>query len=384
MTRTGLIVRRACVLLALSLLPAACSDSDSPPEKGGGSANASGGGWAALGSGMDWPVHALTIGPDGKLYAGGRFREAGGVEANFVAAWDGSAWSAMPGKFQMDLNALAFYDDGSGPALHAASSEGAGGLRLSKWAGGKWQPLGDSINGDIAVLQPFDAGGKKLLLAGGQINSIGQLIVGSFAQWDGKEWARGLGASFNNSVYAINITPDGKVAVGGWFTSLDYSNNFYDAKGLTIWDGQAWTSPGGGIGELGVYAIAVFDDGSGPALYAAGEFQTAGGQTARNIARWDGKAWQEVGGGVDGAIRSMTVVKTPAGPRLYVGGRFDNAGSVEAKNIAAWDGKAWSALGEGVDDEVKALAAHNGKLYVGGDFMQAGGKEANRIAVWTP
>jgi len=46
-----------------------------------------------------------------------------------------------------------------------------------------------------------------------------------------------------------------------------------------------------------VYALAEFDDGSGPALYVGGSFHTAGQAIAQNIARWDGSSWSPVGGG---------------------------------------------------------------------------------------
>jgi len=49
----------------------------------------------------------------------------------------------------------------------------------------------------------------------------------------------------------------------------------------------AW-QPGFAFSELdgGVSAMAVFDDGSGPALYAGGSFATAGGLPSSNIAAW--------------------------------------------------------------------------------------------------
>jgi hypothetical protein len=36
----------------------------------------------------------------------------------------------------------------------------------------------------------------------------------------------------------------------------------------------------------GVNALTVFDDGSGPALVAGGQFTTAGGVPANRIAQW--------------------------------------------------------------------------------------------------
>ena len=50
--------------------------------------------WSALGSGMNQVVAALAVSGT-NLYAGGYFTMAGGVSANCIAKWDGSAWSAL-------------------------------------------------------------------------------------------------------------------------------------------------------------------------------------------------------------------------------------------------------------------------------------------------
>src|SRR5690606_19432964 len=71
-----------------------------------------------------------------------------------------------------------------------------------------------------------------------------------------------------------------------------------------------------------VNALAVFDDGTGEALYAAGRFTTAGGAEANNIARWDGSAWTPLGVGIDGSVNALTVFDDGTGPALYAGGPF--------------------------------------------------------------
>jgi hypothetical protein len=48
---------------------------------------------------------------------------------------------------------------------------------------------------------------------------------------------------------------------------------------------QQWSPLGSGMNS-GVYTLTVFDDGSGPALYAGVYFTTAGGVAANHIARW--------------------------------------------------------------------------------------------------
>ena len=128
-----------------------------------------------------------------------------------------------------------------------------------------------------------------------------------------------------------------------------------------------------------VHALAV----SGTNLYAGGEFTTAGGVPADNIATWDGSTWSALGAGIGAAGGDVPVAALAMrGSDLYAGGDFAMAGGVTAKYIAAWNGSAWSAVGSGVDDTVEALALSGSNLYAGGDFTTAGGVTANYIAKW--
>ena len=97
---------------------------------------------------------------------------------------------------------------------------------------------------------------------------------------------------------------------------------------LPQWLPTFGTQPGVGGGSP--LALAVFDDGNGPALYAGGFFNTAGGVPASDIAKWDGNSWSALGSGVSGGVRSLAV----SGSSLYVGGQFTTAGGVSANRIA--------------------------------------------------
>src|SRR5207247_587228 len=112
----------------------------------------------------------------------------------------------------------------------------------------------------------------------------------------------------------------------------------------------------------GVYAMATFDEGSGPKLFAAGEFDAAGAAIAGRIARWNGitQTWSSLGSGIDGRAGPMVVFDEdgngPLPPRLFVAGAFTTAGGIPAANIARWNGTSWSQLGGGTDDLIAALA----------------------------
>ena len=99
-------------------------------------------------------------------------------------------------------------------------------------------------------------------------------------------------------------------------------------------------------------------------VYIGGQFDTAGGVAAMNIAAWDGSSWSALGSGIGNNISSDGVrTLAVSGGTLYVGGTFSSAGGVVTDNIAAWNGSSWSALGSGIPGEdVDALAVGGGTL----------------------
>ena len=109
-------------------------------------------------------------------------------------------------------------------------------------------------------------------------------------------------------------------------------------------------SPGlsGSIGVGGkVTAAAVYDDGSGSALYLGGSSLLASGSTY-GLIRWNGDAWVGIAGAPAYTIRALTAYDDGSGPDLYVGGSFTTAGGIAVKGLARWNGSAWSDVGGGV------------------------------------
>jgi hypothetical protein len=131
-----------------------------------------------------------------------------------------------------------------------------------------------------------------------------------------------------------------------------------------------------------VHDLIVHDDGSGPRLYAAGEFTMAGGVPAAHVASWNGVQWAPLGSGLNGEALALEV----HGGDLYVGGFFTMAGGIPAARIARWDGFAWSAVGQGFNFTVLDLKSHDDgsgfKLFAGGQFTQADFAPAAHVAAW--
>jgi hypothetical protein len=310
--------------------------------------------------------------------------------------------SGMGGNtFSPQVNALTLFDDGTGPALYAGGEfTTAGGVaanRVAKWdpgAPGQWSTLGSGIGGDplssVVALTVFDDGTGAALYAAGDFTTAGDVGVNSIAKWDGTQWSA-LGSGMNDAVFALAVFDDGTgpaLYAGGLFTTA----GGVPVNRIAKWDGTQWSALDRGADDA-VYALAVFDDGTGPALHVGGNFTTAGDVTVNRIAKWDGTQWSALGSGMDGTfstVLALAVFDDGTGPALCTGGLFTTAGDVAANRIAKWDGKQWSALGSGMSGtplpKVSALAVFDDgtdpALYAGGGFFTAGGVPAEQIAKW--
>jgi uncharacterized repeat protein (TIGR02543 family) len=334
---------------------------------GGNLAKWDGNTWSALGSGLvggtGYPgtnVTALAVSGN-DLYVGGTFSTAGGNAASSIAKWNGSTWSAFgSGGLSGQVKALAV----SGSNLYVGGEN-----LIAKWDGSTWSALGSGLNATVNAL----AVSGSDLYVGGWFTTAGGNAANHIAKWDGSTWsALGSGLGGGTGYYGTNVTAlavsGTDLYVGGDFTTAGGNAANYIAK----WNGSTWSALGsgvnGGLSYTIVYALAV----SGSDLYVGGEFTTAGGSEANNIAKWDGSTWSTLGGDfLDYPVSALAVSDTD----LYVGCLYGR--------IAKWNGSTWSALGSGLSGwAIYALAVSGNDLYVGGEFTTAGGNAANSIAKW--
>ncbi|MBX3402610.1 MAG: immunoglobulin domain-containing protein [Phycisphaeraceae bacterium] len=298
--------------------------------------------WRSLGGGaggVDAPVvRALRV-YRGKLIAGGHFQTAGAVPARRIAAWDGAAWSALGGGAEDGaVNALAV----GGGRLYAGgnftSVDGVPARHIASWSAmtNSWSSLGEGVEpGGVDAIAV--AGG--CVLAGGRFANAGEVGVNAVAQFCGGQW-ESLGSGFNAPVLALEKY-QGELVAGGWFTRAGESS----ARGIASFDGVRWRPLGEGLGTPFVRAIAKYQG----ELIATGGFDTAGGVPVNKIARWDGTRWAPLGSGLtsastyDSGSRGGYALAVYQG-ELIVAGFFDLAGGVPARNIARWDGRAWQAI----------------------------------------
>lgn len=349
--------------------------------------------WSFLPGGFNAPVEAIHVHDDGSgsaLYAGGTFS----TPFQSLVRWSGGSWSMVGTGVQFFPTAMATHDDGTGEQLYAIGRSyltppPGWEIRAARWDGAVWEYLQAGLSEDAYTLCEFDDGTGDVLLAGGQFTLAGGERADHCAKWTAGGWSpistsQGL---FGEAVALYAFDDGGGAAL--------HAAPVVSPSEVLRWTGSAWDPlPGEFTGDTltgGIRAFAGFDSGSGPELYAGGAFTQVDGASIEGLARFDGAAWHEVGGGLTGGVFPAQVWAAcvhdfGAGPRLVVGGIFAGAGGIGAANVAVWDGASWSALGSGIGGDVYALASFDdgsgAKVYAGGDFATAGGAPAMNVARW--
>ncbi|MEW6251871.1 MAG: hypothetical protein AB1716_14590 [Planctomycetota bacterium] len=328
--------------------------------------------WSPVGSGTDRYVTALsTYQPPGApgplLIAGGPFYLPGGVLASGVVGWDGQGYRPLASGRGLNniVNHIVDFDDGAGHTLYLATQFPA----VLRWERDAWRPVGEYLPGLAVVLQT-DERESPTLYAGGAFQDRQALVA-----WDGRTWQHvgplfNLGASVSDLAWYDDGFGPMLYAVGGFSQA-----GGVPARNIAKWDGLVWSPLGSGLIASGIYALEVFQG----ELYVGGrELRDAGGVPVSGLARWDGLRWRDVGGGVTGGwsvqVWEFAVYDSGTGPALYVIGAFTRAGSLNVPGFACWDGSSWSA----VPGAAERFGSHPGyigalddgsgpALYVGGE-----------------
>src|SRR5262249_22598091 len=147
---------------------------------------------------------------------------------------------------------------------------GAPAARIAKWNGASWSPLGSGVDGGVNTMVGWDDGtGPALYVGGSMLNARGARGLRG-ARWKNSAWAALAGGITNGSqVNDLCVFPGGAGSalylVGG-FQSADN----LATPGIVRWNGSSFSALGGGLDAGQSYTAAVYDDGTGPALYVGG------------------------------------------------------------------------------------------------------------------
>lgn len=215
------------------------------------------------------------------------------------------------------------------------------------------------------------------LYVGGSFAKAGGNTAYSLARWNGSAWIWIYGVTISDfargSVSALEVY-NGDLIVGGSFLKAGGNS----ANNIARFNGTSWSQMGSGVTEgsyyTAVYALAVYNN----ELIVGGHFSKAGGISANEIARWNGSSWLPFGNGMNGTVYALTVYND----LLIAAGIFTTADGVSANRIACWNGVSWQPFNGGTNGTVNALHIYDGDLIVGGNFTVVDNNVSPYWAKW--
>lgn len=297
-------------------------------------------GFEPSGASFDNSVRNLAVQTDGKVITGGYFGSYDGVARTGIAR----------------LNADGTLDTAFGPV-----SSGFNGLVTC---------VALAPDGDILVGGTFTAydGTTRDRLA--RLNGDGTL-----------DTAFDPGSGFNGPVFAVAVQSDGKVIVGGSFTTFASAHD--GIKRLNT-DGTLDGTFGGSGGFNGVVqALSLQADGK---VIAGGTFTAYAGSSCIGVALLSDTGILDpgfsIGTGFNGQVNCVAAI---AGGKIIVGGFFTDFNGTTRNRIARInaDGSIDASFdpGTGFDSPTYAVTAlSSSHLLVGGSFTQFNGTQRSRIA----
>ncbi len=298
------------------------------------------------GTGTNGDVFAITLQPDGKLVLGGGFTDVSGQSRQNVAR----------------VNANGAIDFGFSASL--------------------------SSNAEVFGTAVQDSGSILLVGAFTNVNALLHNHIARVTTNGVPEIPATFetGAGANGIIYAVALQPDGKILIGGEFTTFNGQPRGYVAR-LEA-NGNAESAAAFSAATNGfVSAVAVQADGK---IVIAGDFTTANGQPRGRIARLgadgalESTATFNQGAGADGPIYSLAL---QADGKLIVAGEFTSfsgearGGVARLNTDGSLDGSAAFATGTGADGPVYGVTLQaDGKVILCGTFTGVDGQARNHLA----
>lgn len=319
--------------------------------------------WGPLSTGANANVWSLLYASDGKLYAGGEFTSIGGVAANRIAYWDGSAWNAMgTGMAGVGKATYSIVEGPDGSIYAAGDGSDYGGIAntasLGKWDGSVWSSITTTASANNYILK-LAFGPDGILYAGGGFTTINGVAAVRVAQRSVAGTWTALGGGSSLDVYAMIIAGN-RLYIGGDATAAGVYTVAY-------WNGSTWTSTGNATVASLIRALALGKNG---VVYAGGSFTTMAGISANLVAQYNGSAWTPLGTGLSGGSAEISVLRVLPDGTILAGGSFTTANGITTlQNIARWNGSSWVFIDVDIGwTSVRAMASKSdGTLAISGN-----------------
>ena len=346
------------------------------------------------GTGATNGVHTISLQTDGKLVVGGIFYSMNNAYRTSIARLnpeDGNLDSTFQVGRGAFLNVSASYVQSDGKIL----------------LGGNFTSFNDTLinrlmrlNENGSIDQSFDAGtgadgavttikvqsdGK--ILVGGEFSTINNVPSSKIARLnpDGSlDMSFTIGSGFNDYLDKIILQPDGKILAVGNFTS--YNGASYNKIVRLNGDGTPDVSFNSGSGpNTTLYTAALQSDGK---ILLGGSFTSFNGNSGKAIIRLNSNGTMDTGFNIltfTGSLNTVNALLIQPNGRIVIGGLFSNINGVARKNIARLNADGTLDMtfdpGLGANTTITNLALQSdGRIIMSGNFTTYNGISRNRIA----
>jgi hypothetical protein len=343
--------------------------------------------------GDDSQVTTIVFGPDGRMYAGGVFQNAGGDPlADNLAVWDGTDWAAVgprvDGNGDPITNAaiqdrvadIVFTEAGelivTGHFSNAGGVDEADYVAIYNLETNTWRATGVELNNS----------GRALTIDGNGTVFVAGTFSGKVKAFNPADATAAISiATLNSNTLALSTSPSGQVYAGGQFNNRAKKYDAANNEWIDVSQDPALDD------YMDDYITDIAFDGT--KVYFVGLFSgVAVLDTVTDTFSWLGGTRAP-----SGDARGVTVDENH---NVYVAGGFNSAGSVAASNATMFDGANWHSFVDGstssndmsdVDNwgdwrgAWEVTVSPSGNAIFGGDFMNVAGKtEVDYIAYFAP
>ncbi len=329
-------------------------------------------------------IRATAIQSDGKIIIGGSFITYNATTVNRISRLNSDG--VLDGTFNVGtgandiVSACAIQSDGKiiiggfFTAYNGTPITGIARLNTDGTLDGSFN-VGTGANGFVAACA-IQSDGK--IIIGGVFTAYNGTTVNRLARLniDGTlDGTFNVGTGANSEVSEIGIQPDGKIIIGGYFTSYNGTPINYIARINS--DGSLDGTFNVGTGaDNNVYAISIQSDGK---ITIGGIFTSYNGIPINRIARLNTDGTLDgtlnVGTGADASI-ATTALQSDG--KIIIAGAFTSYNGTSINRIARinTDGTIDGTfiVGAGADNYVNTIVIQtDGKIIIGGSFLYYGG-----------
>ena len=246
-------------------------------------------------------------------------------------------------------------------------------------------------NGSIRSILTYDRGANtgRMLVAGffTQVSGTNRARIARLNQGGAVDLTFDPGAGADNAIFAMALQSDDKVVIGGGFSTFNGIGRNFIARLNANGTLDNTFDPGTGANGP-VFAVAVQSDGK---IVMGGDFTSVNGFALTNLARLNADGSVDtsftIGTGANSTVRSILL---QSDGKILMAGSFTNyAGSAVGRvarlhSTGLLDGT-FNPGGIGADNAVFYMTVQgDGKMLLGGDFTRFNGVSRNRFTRLNP